>query len=202
MKKWSLAGMVVLAFSLTATVAFADHSWNGYHWGSDKLSPRVFSKTTSSLYDIPAAVQKWADLGTLIQPAMAKGKTASKGDIIVMESVKYSSLAHTEVSLDKEGHITKAYVYLNTALLELYGPAAADQILCHELGHALGLAHEDDYDDSCMNDTIWPGTATSPNAHDAEQLNLIYGHQDGKADSDDGSTKKGGGGKGGGKPSK
>lgn len=207
MKKWILAGMAVIAFSLTATVAFADHSWNGYHWGSDKLSPTVVNKTKSSLYNVQAVVQEWADMGTPIQPALVSGK---KGNIVIMESSKISSLGHTDVSVDKNGHITGAKVYLNTALLEAYGPAAAAQILCHELGHALGLVHTEIDTDTCMNDTIWPGTATSPNAHDAEQLNLIYGHQDGSSGGEsDGDVEvegrddeASGGSKGGGKPSK
>ena len=204
MKKWIVAGMALLALPLMATVAFAE-SWNGYHWSSDKQSPTVVNTTRSSLYDVPAAVQEWADLGTPIQPALVRGK---KADIFVMENSTISSLGHTDVLWNDSGHIIQATVYLNTALLELYGPAAADQVLCHELGHALGLAHNDIDTDSCTNTTIWPGTATAASASDAEQLNLIYGHLDGGT-SDGGTTKKGGGGsggdgggKGGGKPSK
>jgi hypothetical protein len=50
--------------------------------------------------------------------------------------------------------------------------------LCHELGHAIGLDHQDV--GSCMDNVSTPGSEDMrPNYHDYEQLDTIYGHTDG-----------------------
>ena len=193
----ALFGALVFGVALfSATVASADHSWNGYHFPSYNLSPAVVNDTSSSLYDVPAAVTEWAALGTGVQPTLT---TASKGDITVKEAFSPFWLGLARVFLD-DGHITKAEVKLNTRLLNNYGPAAADHVLCQELGHVLGLDHNRDGDgggspdDTCMNDQTTIGSYTSPNSHDTAQLNLIYdGHDDAVPD-DGGDTGGGGGG--------
>ena len=152
------------------------HSWGGYHWRSDNLSPTVVNKTTSSLYNVPAMVSEWNDLGTPIQPVVA---TTRKGDITVSESSSVFWLGLATIYLDSAGHIVKGEVKLNTRLLKRYHPDVAAHVLCQEIGHVLGLDHNREDLDTCMNDTSavsnpWP----HPNLHDAEQLNLIYDHVD------------------------
>ena len=175
-----------------ATVASADHSWNNYHFPSYNLSPTVVDDTSSSLYNVPAGVLEWSALGTDIQPTLT---TASKGDITVKEAFSPFWLGQARIFIDGD-HITKAEVKLNTRLLNSYGAAAADHVLCQEIGHVLGLGHNRD-GDTCMNDWAVLGSQTSPNIHDTAQLNLIYGHtDDGATEEEDG----GGGGGGGGCP--
>ncbi|RLC57659.1 MAG: hypothetical protein DRI30_03875, partial [Chloroflexi bacterium] len=186
-------GLVV--FAALTVVASADHSWGGYHWAGNKLEPTVGDRTSSSLYDVSAGVTEWADLGSPIQPTMAKGK---KGNITVTEAYSPYWLGLAQIFINEEGHITKGAVKLNTVLLQNYPAAAADHVLCQELGHLLGLDHNrandaSPGDDTCMNDQVPLLTTqyTTPNAHDLVQLNAIYGHTDG-------STGDGGGGGGGG----
>jgi hypothetical protein len=191
-RKALIPAIVVGAFLLVATTAFADHSWNGYHWPSDNLSPTVVDKTSSSLYDVPAGVAEWADLGTPIQPTLTTGK---KGNITVSEASSRFWLGLARIFVE-DGHITKGEVKLNTKYLAYYEangyPGIADHVLCQEIGHVLGLDHNRDGatggtpDDTCMNDQGHLGEYTSPNLHDTDQLNLIYNHTD--------STGGGGGG--------
>ena len=194
--------IVVGAFLIVATAAFANHPWNGYHFPSDNLSPTVADKTRSSLYNVPAAVQEWADLGTPIQPTTATGK---KGDITVSEAFSLEWLGLAQIWVE-DGHITKGQVKLNTQSLAFYEangfPGIADHALCQELGHIWGLDHNRDGpsggtpDNTCMNDEAFPGSETSPNQHDTDQLNLIYNH----TDDTDGEAGGGNGGGGGGCP--
>jgi len=171
-----LIGALAVATVLGAVaVARADHSWNGYHWSSSNLSPTVVNKTTSSLYDVPAGVAEWDGLGTPIQPTLT---TATKGKITVSESSSVFWLGLARIFIDANGHITKGEVKLNTRLLRSYGAAAAEHVLCQELGHVLGLDHNRTETDTCMNDQAPLGSAVSPNAHDKDQLNLIYSHVD------------------------
>jgi len=54
-------------------------------------------------------------------------------------------------------------------------------VMCQEVGHNFGLGHQDEdfYNpnlNTCMDYTSDPSTNTMPNAHDYEQLVLIYDH--------------------------
>ena len=203
MMKKVLAAAVALAVLLTAvTVASADHSWNGYHWPSDNLSPTVKDKTSSNLYDVPAGVLEWAYADeelkikrSDIQPTLTDAK---KGNITVSEQTSQFWLGLARIFLE-DGHITKGEVKLNTTYLAYYESIGydglADHVLCQELGHVLGLGHNRDETDSdldnnpetCMNDQEFGGAdLTSPNFHDTVQLNIIYdGHTDASGSSDD-----------------
>ncbi len=195
--------IAILGLLTVATVASADHAWSVYHWPGDNLNPTVVDRTSSPLYDVPAGVLEWADLGTRIQPEMSTG---GKADIKVGESVIRSSsfLGLAGIYLDADGHITKAEVVLNTRLLVDYDPAVADLVLCQEIGHILGLDHNRDGDtgglpdDTCMNDRVdlFDLSAVqqhvSPNDHDTDQLNAIYGHTDPISGGDDGGGGGGG----------
>ena len=53
--------------------------------------------------------------------------------------------------------------------------------MCQEVGHTLGLDHQDeDFDNrnlgTCMDYTSDPTTNQHPNQHDYEQLEIIYSH--------------------------
>ena len=55
--------------------------------------------------------------------------------------------------------------------------------MCQEVGHTLGLNHQDEAFDNpnlgtCMDYTSDPGTNQHPNPHDYEQLEAIYAHLD------------------------
>lgn len=119
-------------------------------------------------------VAEWAALNTPIQP----GDADKKGEITVKEATSVFWLGLARIFIDEDGHITKGEVQLNTKLLEGYGAAAADQVLCQELGHVLGLDHDRVASDSCMNDQATLGDATSPGFHDGQQLGIIYAHAD------------------------
>ncbi len=174
MKKLTIVSILIVAFLSLTAVASADHSWNGYHWGSDNLSPSVKDKTSSPLYNVTAGVDEWTNLGTPISPQLTDGK---KGNITVSEGSSTFWLGLARVFVE-EGHITKGEVKLNTRLLGSYGAAAADHVLCQELGHVLGLDHNRTEGDTCMNDQATLGSVTSPNAHDAEMLTTVYNHTD------------------------
>jgi len=191
MKKVLSAAVVIAALLTVATVASADHSWSVYHWPGDNLSPTVVDKTSSPLYNVPAGVTEWANLGTPIQPIPTD---ANKGNITVREAFSQSWLGLARIFIDENGHITKGEVKLNTQYLDYYeanGYAGiADHVLCQEIGHVLGLGHNRTQDDTCMNDQEFVGSdLTSPNFHDTEQLNVIYNHSDAAPS---GSTDEGG----------
>ncbi len=188
--------VLLLATLLTATtVAFANNSWNGYHWSGDNLSPTVLNKSVpTEVFDVPLAVQEWAGLGTPIQPGMASGDS---GDVeVIMKRMNANWLGVARIWVDGDGHIQKGRVELN----QLYSNSLTldewDHVLCQELGQIWGLGLYPDGasggtpDDTCMIGSQYLGQYPAPNLHDAEQLNAIYDH----TDVTDGGGDDGGGG--------
>ena len=88
------------------------------------------------------------------------------------------------ISLDTQGHITTGYTKMNDTYYAnpFYDtPAWRLSVTCQELGHNLGLDHQDEAFNnqslfSCMDYQDPP--FEYPNAHDYEQLETIYGHTD------------------------
>ena len=88
------------------------------------------------------------------------------------------------ISIDAEGHIFTGYVKLNDTYFnwDFYNnPLWKQSVTCQELGHELGLDHQDvDFNNlslfSCMDYQNPPYPA--PNSHDFDQLESIYGHTD------------------------
>jgi hypothetical protein len=86
-------------------------------------------------------------------------------------------------------HITQGAVKLNDTYFKTsrYNtPAWRSMVMCQEVGHVLGLDHQDEGFNnlnlgSCMDYTNDPAAAPDnmhPNGHDYEQLALIYAHSD------------------------
>jgi hypothetical protein len=90
------------------------------------------------------------------------------------------------ISITGGTHITKGYVkvndfYFDTATYNT--PAWRNLVMCQEVGHTLGLDHQDeDFDNAnlgtCMDYTSNPGTNQHPNQHDYDELEAIYAHLD------------------------
>jgi hypothetical protein len=72
--------------------------------------------------------------------------------------------------------------YFNTATYN--SPAWRNLVMCQEVGHTFGLDHQDeDFNNAnlgtCMDYTSDPEPNQHPNAHDYEELDIIYSHFDG-----------------------
>ena len=89
----------------------------------------------------------------------------------------------------RKGHFSRVRVKLNdyyqASAPQYYTPTAAQQTLCQEVGHGLGLDHQylipgtDSTGISCMNDqNVPPADYPDPNSHDANELSQIYQHTD------------------------
>ena len=204
-----VAGLLVAVAAVSAGHSWYSNSGEPLHWKGDNLNPTVADKTSSDLYDVPAAVAEWATLGTPIQPVNTNKKN---GKVVVQEGFSFDWLGRAQVflELDADGqiHITKGKVLLNTTFLDdpEFGAFVAGHVLGQELGHIWGLDHNHDDLDTVMNDCGDPSITTradwlaclhaegsdSPNGHDIFQLNLIYGHSGDEAAApppDDGGKK-------------
>ncbi len=170
----AITGVLVL---LVAVPALATHGWNDYHWSSSNLTPTV-SGDTSPLASVSDAVGDWAGLNTPIKPKTGSGK----GDItVVAKRGNPNWIGMAQIKIDPDGHILEGKVTLNSfyAKYENLNPPYSNaqvwqHVLCQEIGHVLGLAHNDE--DTCMNSDADLGQYTTSGGHDELQLNIIYGH--------------------------
>jgi hypothetical protein len=209
--------VATLGFQMSA--AHADHSWGNYHWRSTQASSLVLGdnlgpnwKGTDELDHnsdwcvaeprfsyLEAARCDW-HYSDVLSISIAPGTTnrknckATDGRIEVC-SERYGNngwlgMAQIWTSGD---HIIKAVAKLNDFYLDM---SAYDQpkwrffVMCHEVGHTLGLGHQDvdHYNTNvgtCMDYTLDPDSEPSnrypgenETAHDFTQLSAIYSHTD------------------------
>ena len=193
-------------------VALADHSWNDYHWArtTSSFNLTVVNSTTND-WDayVDRAVADWSDSSKLSM-VQADGATSDRDrrqcrtpdGAVRICNMTYGNtgwLGVAGISIDANGHIVTGYTKLNdTYFSQSYynTPAWKQTVACQELGHNIGLDHQDeDFDNTslqtCMDyqDPPYP----YPNAHDYEQLEAIYAHTDSYNSYSGGSGGGGGG---------
>jgi len=187
----ALLGAFVMAPS-----AGASHSWGGYHWART-ANPFTLSlgDNVSSTWDphLATTSSDWSVsdvLNTAIAPGATKPKVckATSGRVQVC-SDRYGNngwlgLAQVWVSA---AHITQGTVKVNDtyfATPKYNTPAWRNLVMCQEVGHTLGLDHQDENFSNpplgtCMDYTSDPTPNQHPNGHDYDQLASIYAHTDG-----------------------
>jgi hypothetical protein len=199
--RWRHAGLVaailVLASGGLGTAVVANHSWSDYHWArtTPSFALTIVNSTTTD-WDgyVNVAVFDWTR-SSVVNMQQAPGSTADRDRLACTGptgQVRICNMAYGETGwlgvagiwIDSNGHITAGYTKLNDtyfAMPPYDGPAWKQSVTCQELGHTLGLAHQDeDYGNaslfSCMDyqDPPHPG----PDDHDLMQLEAIYAHRD------------------------
>ena len=185
----------VLTVVLVAPPAGASHSWGGYHWArtanpfSLKLADNLSSQWDPILATTSTDWSKSTVLDTTVV-AGGGGRGRCKGTAgrveVCNDSYGFNQwLGVAQVSVSGK-HITQGTVkvndsYFNTSTYN--SPAWRNLVMCQEVGHTLGLDHQDENFDNanlgtCMDYTNNPGTNQHPNQHDYDQLTSMYSHVD------------------------
>jgi hypothetical protein len=190
-----LFAITAAALGLAAPDAMATHSWGGYHWERTanpftiKLGNNLSAQWVSSL---TTASSDWSAsdvLNTNVVTGLANPKNcrATSGRVEVCNS-KYGNNGWLGIaSIWASGtHITQGTVklndtYFNTATYNT--PEWRALVTCQEVGHTFGLDHQDENFNNanlgtCMDYTNSPASNQHPNAHDYEELDIIYSHLD------------------------
>src|SRR5215211_4487241 len=214
MPRLRLLGVIVIGSALAALLALvafspaarANHSLNGYHWARQsnpftlKLGDNVSSKWDRYLSTASSDWSKSAVLDTRIVAGRANPDTCrpTSGRVEVCNS-RYGHngwLGIAQVWVSGK-HITQGTAKMNGTYFSTakYDTTARRRlVMCQEVGHTFGLAHQDEVADNrnlgtCMDYTNDPNggaggaSATDPsnqhpNQHDYNELALIYSHLD------------------------
>lgn len=187
-----LALLTIAAYPKTAS---ANHSWGNYHWlrANNPFTLRLGDNLTSA-WDpyLNSASYDWS-LSSVLDTVITPGLTTSKrckptsGRVEVCNN-KYGrngwlGVAQIWASGD---HIVQGVVKLNDTYFSTTSynnPVWKNLVMCQEVGHILGLDHQDeDFNNTplgtCMDYSSDPFPNQHPIDHDYEQLEIIYSHLD------------------------
>lgn len=192
-RKMIVAGL--LAAALPAAL-LANHSWGSYHWARTanpfdlKVGNNVTTTAWNSAFDqsmvdwSQSSVLNLTEVAGTVNPKTCKATTGR----VQVCNARYGNNGWLGIAgISASGsHITKGYVKLNDTYFNTatYNSAAwRNLVTCQEIGHTLGLDHQDEtFDnpnlDTCMDYTNSPNSNQHPNAHDYNQLETIYSHLD------------------------
>ena len=206
MKRLALMSAVAtFAFGfIVAGTALANNAWGNYHWARTsnpftlKLGDNVSTAWDSYL---ATASNDWTQssvLNTTVVPGQAINGAicAPSAGRVEVCNAKYGPtgwVGIAQIWTDNNSHIVQARAAMNDYYLSkkpYNTPAWKRYVMCQEVGHALGLDHQNETSNnanlgSCMDYTNDPDGGGAfgpsnehPNTHDFAQLELIYGHVD------------------------
>lgn len=203
------AATFIGALFLFAPAVEASHSWNGYHWArtANSFTVKLGDNVNTAAWgaSLALASSDWTLSGVLDTTIVAGGTNAAKGrntpknciptnGRVEVCNASYGStgwLGVAQVWLNG-GHIAQGTVkvndtYFNTSTYNK--PAWRQFVMCQEIGHTLGLDHQDENFNNanlgtCMDYTNDParddgaGNNQHPNQHDYDELAFVYAHLD------------------------
>ena len=197
MKKYILLSAGVMLLTTLTGVAYANHSWGGYHWArtSNPLTLQLGDAVGTTAWDaaLNLASQDWS-LSSVLDTNVASSAVnprkcnPTNGRVEVCNS-KYGRngwLGIAQVWITGGEHITQGAVKLNDTYFstaKYNSPEWRNLVMCQEIGHTFGLNHQDENFSNlnlgtCMDYTNDPSTNQHPNQHDYDQLDAIYSHLD------------------------
>lgn len=188
------------------TPAEANHAWGKYHWS--RTAPEVglaVGDNVSPAWDayLAEAIADWNSTSALAVSGDAGQTTpatcapiAGRVEACSDDYGNNSWLGLASIWAARGGHITQATTKVNDYYFkqQTYDkPDWRDMVMCQEIGHDFGLAHQDesftnDNLGSCMDYTNDPSGLLGTNGelanrglnlHDHAQLSDIYAHLDG-----------------------
>jgi hypothetical protein len=190
----------VLGLAGFASIASANHAWGNYHWArtANPFTLQLGNNVTTTWQTyLGAASIDWS-VSSVLDTQLVTGNgtrncKATAGRVEVCDA-NYGNNGWLGIATiwASGSHITQGTVkmndtYFNTSTYNK--PSWRQMVLCQEVGHTFGLAHQDEnfYNlnlGTCMDYTNDParndglGNNLHPNAHDYAELETIYGHLD------------------------
>ena len=202
MKKYisSIASITLMGAFLFGIVAVAEanHQWGTYHWArtSNPFTLKAVDSVTASWDSyLNMTISDWS-VSAVLDVVKENGSTSNTdrrrcsptaGKIHVCNNTYGNNGWLGIASIWANGdHITQGTTKLNDTYFNTttYNTSAwRNLVMCQEVGHTLGLDHQDENFtngnlETCMDYTNNPATNQHPNAHDYAQLEAMYAHLD------------------------
>ena len=186
---------ITLAAAAAAGAVFANHSWGGYHWAraSNPFTVQLGRNLSANWTNIlTTTAQDWTKSSVLDMTIVNGGTrprtcrpTAGRVEVCNATYGNTGWLGVAQVWASGT-HITQGTVKLNDTYFNTasYNTTAwRNLVSCQEVGHTLGLDHQDENFNNpnlgtCMDYTSNPSTNQHPNQHDYDMLVSIYSHSD------------------------
>ena len=194
-KKLLALAFTSVLFLTSAPLVSADHSWGNYHWArTANPFPLKLGDNVNSTWDsyLGTTSTDWS-VSSVLDATIVAGGTNPKncrptGGRVEVCNSKYGKNGWLGIAqIWVSGlHITQGVTkmndtYFNTTTYNK--PAWRNLVVCQEVGHTLGLDHQDEIFNNanlgtCMDYTNDPSTNQHPNQHDYDELGIIYAHLD------------------------
>jgi hypothetical protein len=202
MRRLLATGIVSLALLVAgSTPATANHSWNGYHWART-ANPFTLQlgDNVSGLWDamLVTASSDWSQSSVMDTTVVAGGAkprncrpTSGRVEVCNASYGNTGWLGIAQIWITGGVHITQGTVknndyYFGNSTYQYNNTAEMLHVICQEIGHTFGLAHQDESGislNTCMdyyhNTSASDTKSTHPNQHDYDELATIYAHLDG-----------------------
>ena len=186
---------------LNPSITYASHSWNGYHWArtSNPFTLKLGNNTSGTWTSLLGIASSDWSVSNVLDTTIVPGGTAPKScrptrgrdEICNANYGNNGWLGLAQIWVTGGTHITQGVVkandyYFNSGSSYPYKNEAEKlHVICQEIGHTLGLDHQDESGASlntCMdyyhNTSNTDIQSIHPNAHDYEELVSIYTHFD------------------------
>ncbi|MBI2782059.1 MAG: hypothetical protein HYX55_09735 [Chloroflexi bacterium] len=192
-----LAAFAALVLAIAVpSLASASNSWGGYHWArtSNPFTLKLGNNLNPTWSPILATTSNDWSTSTVLDTTIVAGQASTRkkcnptGGRVEVCNNTYGNNGWLGVAqIWASGtHITQGTVRLNDSYFNTsaYNTSAwRNLVSCQEVGHTLGLDHQDtNFNNanlgSCMDYTNNPSTNQHPNQHDYDELGLIYNHTD------------------------
>ncbi len=190
-------GALALTFLAVSATSLASHSWGVYHWArkTDPFTLKLGDNLTSADWKahLSTTSQEWNSGNAPLQTSIVAGQARKRCSMVVGTTQvcngKYGNngwLGLASINITGGTHITQGSAkvidtYFDTPTYNT--PDERLHVMCQEVAHTFGLDHQStdgSSQNTCMDYFSNTGAnatnilSTKPNAHDFEELNIIY----------------------------
>jgi hypothetical protein len=203
MRKSSVGVLVggALVASVFAVGLGASHSWGGYHWArtTSQFTLKLGNNMTTADWQshLAQASSDWNSGNSPVLTAIVAGQSNKRCSMVAGTTQVCNGtygrngwLGLASINITGGTHITQGSAkmndtYFNTSTYN--NPNERQHVVCQEVAHTFGLDHQStdgSSQNTCMDYFSNTGAnagstlSTKPNAHDFQELGIIYQHLD------------------------